>query len=66
MTPIRGEAPPMSAFMTIDRPQRVELGPSFIADIARNVCYLRTHQSQIGPEADGPPSPKCNFAYLNH
>ena len=38
----------MSAFMTIDRPQRVELGPSFIADIARNVCYLRTHQSQIG------------------
>ena len=29
-----------------------ELGPSFIpsADIARNVCYPRTHQSQIGHE----------------
>ena len=28
----------------------VELGPSFIpnADIARKVCYLRTHQSQNG------------------
>jgi hypothetical protein len=31
----------------------VELGPSFIpnADVARNVCYPRTHQSQIGPFA---------------
>ena len=28
--------------------------PSFIlnADVARNVCYLRTHQSQNGPVAD--------------
>jgi hypothetical protein len=34
----------------IDGLQRVELGPSFIpnADIARNVCYPRTDQSQIG------------------
>jgi hypothetical protein len=39
-----------AAFHKRDRPERVELGPSLIpnADIARNVCYPRTHQSQIG------------------
>jgi hypothetical protein len=41
---------PTSALEQVEISVRVELGPSFIpnADIARNVCYPRTHQSQNG------------------
>jgi hypothetical protein len=42
----------MSALLESDCLLWVELGPSFIpnADVARNVCYRGTHQSQIDQE----------------